>query len=117
MIRAKRVYDPLEPDDGARLLVDRLWPRGVKKEQLSLDGWHRDIAPSSELRKWFGHDPTRWEEFKRRYFVELDKKPEAYSPLLEAVHAGNTTLLYSAQDREHNNAVALKTYLEAKLQE
>jgi uncharacterized protein YeaO (DUF488 family) len=115
MIRIKRAYDSPEPTDGARLLVDRLWPRGVKKEQLLLDGWYHDVAPSNELRKWFGHDPAKWEEFKQRYFGELDQKPGVWKQLAEAVHAGNVTLLYAAQDREHNNAVALQAYIEAKL--
>jgi len=117
MIRVKRAYESPEADDGARILVDRLWPRGVKKEQLSLHAWLRDVAPSDELRKWFGHDPAKWEEFKKRYFVELDGKPEALKSLLETVRDGNVTLLYAAQDKEHNNAVALKAYLEAKLLE
>ena len=117
MIQIKRAYDTPELADGARLLVDRLWPRGVKKEQLLLNEWYRDAAPSNELRKWFGHDPAKWEEFKRRYFLELDQKPEVWRRLVEAARAGNTTLLYAAQDREHNNAVALKAYLETKLRE
>ena len=117
MIRVKRAYESPEVDDGTRILVDRLWPRGVKKEQLSLHGWIRDVAPSDELRKWFGHDPSRWEEFKKRYFVELDRKPEVLKSLLETIRDGNVTLLYAAQDKEHNNAVALKEYLEAKLLE
>ncbi len=117
MIHIKRAYDPPDQADGARLLVDRLWPRGVKKEQLLLDGWYRDVAPSSELRKWFAHDPAKWEEFKQRYFLELGQKPEVWRPLIESARAGKTTLLYAAQDREHNNAVALKAYLETKLRE
>jgi len=117
MIQIKRVYDPPEPEDGARFLVDRLWPRGVKKEALRVDGWLRGLAPSHELRRWFGHEPARWEEFRRRYFVELDGKPEAWQPILKAARWGNVTLLYSAHDREQNNAVALKNYLEAKMEE
>jgi uncharacterized protein YeaO (DUF488 family) len=117
MIRVKRVYDLPEPDDMPRRLVDRPWPRSVKKERLPLDGWHSDVATSNELRKWFGHDPTRWDEFKQRHLAELDKKPDTWSPLLEAVRTRNTTLLYGSQDSEHNNAAALKAYLETRLQE
>ena len=112
-IRVKRVYDPPSPEDGARLLVDRLWPRGLKREAAHLDGWHKEVAPSDELRRWFGHDPARWDEFCRRYFAELDARPEAWRPLLEAAKKGAVTLLFGAQDTQHNNAVALKAYLEA----
>ncbi|HKZ83708.1 MAG TPA: DUF488 domain-containing protein [Anaerolineae bacterium] len=115
MIRVKRVYDPPEPGDGARFLVDRLWPRGVKRESLRLDGWLKDAAPSDELRRWFGHDPARWEEFHRRYSVELDGKPEAWRLLVQAARKGTLTLLYTARDTAHNNAVALKEYLERRL--
>jgi uncharacterized protein YeaO (DUF488 family) len=117
MIHTKRVYELPSSEDGARFLVDRLWPRGVKKEQLRLDGWYKDVAPSSQLRTWFGHNPDRWKEFKQRYFAELDRNPEAWLPLVELAHGLNITLLYSARDQEHNNAVALKEYLEARLQE
>jgi uncharacterized protein YeaO (DUF488 family) len=115
MIRCKRVYDPVNPDDGTRFLVDRLWPRGIKKEKLELHGWLKEAAPSNELRKWFHQDPTRWDEFQRRYTDDLDHTPEAWKPLLEAALAGNITLLYSARDTEHNNAVVLKAYLEKRL--
>ena len=112
MIRLKRIYDPPQPDDGARFLVDRLWPRGIRKEALYIDGWLKDVAPSADLRRWFGHDPQKWEEFQRRYFAELDGKPQALQAIREAVPRGNVTLLYSAHDTEHNNAVALQAYLE-----
>ncbi|MER3398272.1 MAG: DUF488 domain-containing protein [Chloroflexota bacterium] len=115
MIRLKRIYEPPEPLDGRRFLVERLWPRGLKKDELKLDGWLKEAAPSDGLRRWFGHDPARWEEFKARYFAELDSRPEALKPLLEAARAGDITLLFSARDLEHNNAVALKEYLEARL--
>ncbi len=115
MIRIQRVYEPPQPDDGRRFLVERLWPRGVKKEVLPMDAWLKDVAPSDDLRRWFGHDPERWEEFRRRYFAELDSKPEAWRPLVEAARRGNVTLLYSARDTEHNNAIALKSYLEERL--
>jgi len=112
MIQVKRVYDPPQSSDGARFLVERLWPRGVKKEALPIDGWLKEVAPSNGLRRWFGHDPTRWEEFQRRYFAELDSKPEVWQPIRDAARRGNVTLLYSARDTEHNSAVALKVYLE-----
>jgi uncharacterized protein YeaO (DUF488 family) len=115
MIEVKRVYDALDSENGAQFLVDRLWPRGVKKEALRLKGWLRDVAPSDELRQWFGHDPAKWDEFERRYFVELDRNREALQPLLAAARRGGITLLYGAQDTEHNNAVALKAYLEKQL--
>ncbi|MBS1188645.1 MAG: putative uroporphyrin-III c-methyltransferase [Rhodocyclaceae bacterium] len=115
MIRVKRVYEPHGHPDGPGYLVERLWPRGVRKESLPLDGWLRDIAPTNELRRWFGHDPARWEEFQRRYRAELDAHPETWQPLLEAARRGDVTLYYSARDTEHNNALALKEYLEGKL--
>jgi uncharacterized protein YeaO (DUF488 family) len=114
MIRTKRVYASPEPSDGARFLVERLWPRGMKKEALKLDAWLKEVAPSAELRRWFGHDPTKWEEFRRRYFAELDQNPEAWRTLREAARRENVTLLYSARDTEHNSAIALKAYLEGK---
>lgn len=114
-IRTKRVYDDAADDDGFRVLVDRLWPRGVAKERLPLDGWTKELAPSSELRTWFSHMPSRWAEFKARYFRELDAQPEATTHLLELSRRGNLTLVFSAKDLEHSNAVALKEYLERKL--
>ncbi len=116
MIRVKRVYAPPEPADGRRFLVDRLWPRGVRREALKIDGWLKEVAPSSDLRRWFGHDPAKWGEFCRRYFVELENKPETWAPLASAAREGDVTLLYSARDEQHNNAVALKAFLEARLQ-
>jgi len=115
MIFIKRVYDHTEPGKGARFLVDRLWPRGIKREDLNLDGWLRDVSPSEDLRRWFGHDPAKWEEFQRRYFAELDSKPEAWRPLLLAAQRGDVTLLYSARDPQHNNAAALRAYLQAHM--
>src|SRR5579884_3524685 len=106
MIRVKRVYEPAAPDDGARFLVERLWPRGVKKEALPLDGWLRDVAPSTALRQWFGHDPSRWEEFPRRYAAELDTRPEAWLPLLAAAPRAPLPLVHSRGGQEHNNAGA-----------
>lgn len=115
MIRVKRVYEPVTSSDGARFLVDHLWPRGLKKETAHLDGWLRQVSPSNELRKWFGHEPAKWKEFQARYFAELNNKPEAWQPLLQAAKAGPTTLVFGARDQEHNNAVALKSYLERHL--
>jgi uncharacterized protein YeaO (DUF488 family) len=115
MIHVKRVYDTAESNDGAQYLVDRIWPRGIKKEVLRLTDWLKDLAPSDGLRRWFGHDPAKWDEFQRRYFAELDRNRKAWQPLLEAARRGNVTLLYGARDTEHNNAVALKAYLEKQL--
>jgi len=108
----KRVYETAEPEDGARVLVDRLWPRGVSRDEAKLDAWRKDVAPSSELRKWFDHDPERWTEFKERYFGELDDKRQAIDGLL-AVAEGNDRLclLYAARDTEHNHALVLREYL------
>ena len=114
-IRLARVYDDGDPGDGPRFLVERLWPRGVRRADLRLTDWLRDVGPSSELRKWFGHDPDRWDEFRRRYFAELDAHPEAWQPLRDAAASGDVTLLYSSRDAEHNNAVALREYLTARL--
>jgi len=112
MIYLKRAYDPAESTDGLRFLVDHLWPRGVKKVSLKLEGWLKSVAPSDSLRKWFGHDPAKWPEFQRRYFAELDKKSAVWKPLLEAARHGDITFVFGARDTDHNNAVALKNYLE-----
>jgi uncharacterized protein YeaO (DUF488 family) len=114
MFIAHRVYDQHEPPRGRRFLVDRLWPRGIRKEDLKLDAWLKDVAPSTELRQWFSHDAAKWAEFRRRYFVELDEASDAWRPLIEAARMGDVILLYSAHDTEHNNAVALQQYLEKK---
>jgi uncharacterized protein YeaO (DUF488 family) len=110
-IRLKRAYDKPEEDDGYRVLVDRLWPRGLSKADLKLDSWLKQIAPSDELRKWFGHDAHKWDEFKRRYWAELESEPEALQELARRAVAGRVTLVYAASDRAHNNAVALQEYL------
>jgi uncharacterized protein YeaO (DUF488 family) len=115
MIRTKRVYESQSAGDGARFLVDRLWPRGLTKEKAGLDGWFKEVSPSDELRKWYHHDPGRWEDFKRRYFAELDSKPEAWKPLLKAARAGDIVLLFSSREERFNNAAALKSYLEKQL--
>ncbi len=114
-IQVKRVYEAAAPEDGWRVLVDRLWPRGVAREALKADLWLKEIAPSDELRRWFGHDPERWEEFRKRYCRELDAKPELVAQLLDRAAAGPVTLVYSARDEAHNQAVALRDYLRAKL--
>lgn len=111
MIRIKRAYDPPEASDGPRFLVDRLWPRGVTKARLQIEAWLKDLAPSNQLRKWFSHDPAKWDEFQRRYSVELDAKPEVLQALQKAARRGSITLLYGAHDTEHNNAVTLRAYL------
>jgi uncharacterized protein YeaO (DUF488 family) len=111
VIKVKRVYDASGPSDGRRFLVERLWPRGVKKEALKLDAWMKDAAPSAELRKWFNHDPAKWKEFQRRYVAELKAHPEAWKPILEADSRGAVTLLFSSHDADHNNVVALKAFL------
>ncbi len=115
MIQTKRVYDPPAKEDGARFLVERLWPRGMKKEALPMAAWCKDAAPSTELRRWFGHDPAKWKEFQQRYRAELTDKLAACQPLLDAAKQGNVTLLYSAHDKEHHSAVVLKSYLEEAL--
>jgi uncharacterized protein YeaO (DUF488 family) len=112
-IQVKRAYEKPGDGDGFRVLVDRVWPRGINKDELRLDSWQKEIAPSTELRKWFGHDPEKWDEFRRRYFVELDGRKQLLANLLSVVKNGRLTLVYGAKDEEHNNAVALKMYLEA----
>ena len=107
-----RAYDDDLPP-GRRFLVDRVWPRGVSKEDLHLDGWLKDAAPSTELRRWFGHDPGRWAEFRRRYTEELEAAPEHWQPLVEAARTGDVVLLFGAKDTEHNNAVVLRDHLRA----
>jgi uncharacterized protein YeaO (DUF488 family) len=115
VIKIKRVYESADRADGTRILVERLWPRGMRKEELTLDSWIKDVAPSTDLRRWFGHDSAKWEEFRKRYFTELDAHAPAWQPLLEDARKGNVTLLYSARDTVHNNAVALKDYLNTHL--
>lgn len=113
-IHAKRVYEEAAKSDGARFLVERLWPRGLKKEALAMEAWLKEVAPSGTLRAWFSHDPKKWAEFQRRYRAELDAHPEAWRPILDAARRRAVTLLYSSRDTEHNNAVALLAYLESK---
>jgi uncharacterized protein YeaO (DUF488 family) len=112
MIRLKRAYEAASPADGERVLVERLWPRGVTKARAALDLWLKDIAPSPELRKWFGHDPAKWERFEQRYWKELQEPKEAVEVLRRKTERGTVTLVYAARDVEHNCAVALKQFLE-----
>lgn len=111
MIHIKRVYATAQEEDGFRVLVDRVWPRGVSKKQLGADLWLKDAAPSTALRKWFGHDRAKWEEFQRRYFAELDEKPEVIRQLLDLAEKQRITLLFAARDTEYSHAAALKKYL------
>jgi uncharacterized protein YeaO (DUF488 family) len=113
-IQIKRVYDPPSPTDGERFLVDRLWPRGLKKEDLRLAAWFKEAAPSNALRQWFHRDPSKWAEFQRRYFAELEQHPQTWQPLVEAARRGTITLLFSSKNLERNNAVVLKRFLERK---
>ena len=110
----KRVYEPPEASDGTRVLVDRIWPRGLTKERAKVDVWLKDIAPSAGLRTWFGHDPKRWNEFQKRYFGELRANHAAVEHLTDLLSAGKVTLLFGAHDTEHNNAVALRQFLQQR---
>jgi uncharacterized protein YeaO (DUF488 family) len=112
MIQIKRVYDPSSRRDGARILVERLWPRGITKQRASLELWLKDIAPSPELRRWFHHDPARWRQFKRRYWQELRNHSEAVEALKQRGRKEIVTLVYAARDERHNGALALKEFLE-----
>lgn len=113
-IALKRAYDAASPADGRRILVDRLWPRGVTKAKLHLHSWMRDIAPSTELRKWSGHDPAKWEEFRLRYFAELDERGELVADLMSEAREAKVTLIFAAKDETRNNAAALRAYLERR---
>ena len=110
-ISIKRIYDPQEAEDGDRVLVDRIWPRGISKEKASWNEWAKEAAPSTELRRWFAHDPAKWDGFRKKYFEELDRNKEAVSHLSQLARKGKVTLLYAARDTEHNEAEALKDYL------
>ena len=115
-IDLKRAYDPPAKSDGRRILVDRVWPRGIARDDLQIDAWLKDLAPSTELRKWFGHDPAKWDEFRKRYARELEQRSKAFEELLEKARAGQVTLIFSARDPAHNNAVALREHLERRLE-
>jgi uncharacterized protein YeaO (DUF488 family) len=114
-IWVRRAYEAPTRNDGVRVLVDRVWPRGVSREELEIDDWIRDLAPSTRLRQWFDHDPARWEEFQRRYFQELRGKEGPLRGLLERIQRGRVTLVYGARDPDHNNAVALRAFLERRI--
>lgn len=111
-ILLKRAYEPPGPDDGFRILVDRLWPRGVSKDSAHIDLWLKEIAPSTPLRKWFSHDPLKWDEFRQRYCQELDQNPVAVGQLVDYLRRGPVTLVYGAKDTEHSHALVLRAYLE-----
>ena len=113
-VRLKRAYEQPSPEDGTRVLVDRLWPRGVSKAEAAIDHWAKEIAPSPELRKWFGHDPGRWQEFRRRYRREIDGHSEELGRLRDLVRRGTVTLVFAARDEEHNDAVVLREVLLSK---
>ncbi len=115
MIQIKRVYDRPSRSDGKRVLVDRLWPRGLKREDARIDDWMKELGPSTELRKWFGHDPGRWDGFKKKFFQELKSRPDAVDRLAGMARSGKVTLLYGSREEQFNNAVALRGYLEARL--
>ena len=114
VIQIKRVYEAPDPSDGFRVLVDRLWPRGISKDSARIDLWLKEIAPSNELRKWYSHDPSKWDEFRKRYFQELDKNPKAVEQIKKHVSLGAVTLVYSTTEKQYNNAVALKEYLDSE---
>jgi uncharacterized protein YeaO (DUF488 family) len=113
-VQIKRVYDEPRAADGTRILIDRLWPRGVSKAKAQVDLWLKAIAPSTPLRQWFGHDPEKWEEFKQRYKAELDQNSEAVAQLKEYMTKGTVTFVYGAKDQEHNDAVVLQEYVEKR---
>ncbi len=113
-IQVKRAYEAANDQDGKRILVDRLWPRGIRKEDLHLDDWLKEVAPSNELRRWFHQNPDNWDDFLVSYYRELDVKPDVWQPILEAVRLGKVTLIFSNRNTERNNAVALKDYIERK---
>ncbi len=115
MLKTKRVYDPPSRHDGTRILIDRLWPRGLKKENARIDEWIKEIGPSTELRKWFSHDPKKWEEFKKRFFKELLKNQELVEGVIARAKKGTVTLLFGSREERYNNAVALKEYIEARM--
>lgn len=112
MISLKRVYDPPSPSDGCRILVERLWPRGLSKEKAEINLWPKEVALSTGLRRWFNHDPDKWPEFKRRYFEELRTRPGSLEAILERLRAGRVTFVFASRELQYNNAIALKEYLE-----
>lgn len=115
MIQVKRVYEPVKKQDGTRIFIERLWPRGIKKEDAAIDLWLKDLAPSADLRKWFSHDPKKWESFKKRYWKELRRNKTAVTTLRERLEKGTVTLVFASRDEQHNVAVALKEFIEGNL--
>ena len=115
MLKIKRVYDPPSPNDGKRILIDRLWPRGLKKEDAKVDDWIKEVAPSTELRTLYGHDPKKWSEFKRRFFSELRRRQDLVEGIVSASRKGTVTLLFGSREERFNNAVALKEFVEARM--
>ncbi len=115
MLKIKRVYEPPSRDDGKRILIDRLWPRGLKKENAHIDEWVKDVAPSTGLRQWFNHDPGKWGEFKKRFFAELDAERESVESIILAARKGTVTLLFGSKEERFNNAAALKEYLDSRM--
>ncbi len=113
MIKVKRIYDPPAPEDGFRILVDRLWPRGLTKDKAKVDLWLKEISPSHELRKWYAHDPKKWPEFKKKYFEEIRGEKETFDLIVKKAKGGTVTLLYSSKEEKLNNAVALKEFLQS----
>ena len=113
-IKLKRVYEEPSADDGVRILVERLWPRGLSKEKASVDLWAKDAAPSTELRKWFNHDPSKWEEFKTRYFAELDRNPDALEDIREMLDKGTITFVFASKEETYNNSAALREYIQSR---
>ncbi len=111
LVKIKRVYAPFEAKEGKRILVDRLWPRGISKQKAQIDLWLKDLSPSTELRKWFGHDPDKWSQFQKRYLAELEANKDAVESLLKEIQTGPVVLIYSASDEEHNDARVLLQYL------
>lgn len=114
MVKIKRIYDPPAPDDGFRILVDRLWPRGLSKDKAKVDLWLKEISPSHELRKWYAHDPEKWVGFKKKYFEEIRGAKESFNLIIKKAHGGTVTFLFSSQEKKLNNAMALKEFLKFK---
>ena len=115
MIRIKRIYDEPSRGDGKRILIDRLWPRGIKKEEAHLDDWLKEVAPSNELRKWFNHDPDKWVEFKKRFFTELQGRQDLVDGIISSARKGTVTLLFGSKEERFNNAIALMEYLDSRM--
>jgi uncharacterized protein YeaO (DUF488 family) len=115
MLKTKRIYETSKASDGTQFLVERLWPRGMKKENVKMKAWLKDVAPSDSLRRWYAHDVIKWQEFERRYRAELEANTDSWKPVLEAAQRGDVTLLYSARDKEHNSALVLRSFLDEQM--